>query len=110
VSPRSITPATVFGRRLKEARLRVGLPQDKLGVKIGLDEATASARISRYENGVHKPPASTSNRIAQVLGVPHPYLYCEDDDLATVILAWGRLSETGKQSVKDFVVKVLASP
>jgi transcriptional regulator with XRE-family HTH domain len=34
----------------------MGLPQDKLGVLIGIDERSSSARMSRYENGVHEPP------------------------------------------------------
>ena len=40
-----------FGVRLRQARERLGLPQDKLGVMIGLDEGCSSARISRYETG-----------------------------------------------------------
>ena len=43
----------VLGHRLRQARKWMGIPQDKLGVAIGLDESTASARISRYETGVH---------------------------------------------------------
>jgi len=49
------TPS-LFGRRLREARLRAGIAQDKLGVMIGLDEGCSSARMSRYETGVHEPP------------------------------------------------------
>jgi transcriptional regulator with XRE-family HTH domain len=51
-----IQPKSLFGRRLREARLRTGIPQDKLGVSIGLDEASASARISRYKSEIHAPP------------------------------------------------------
>lgn len=47
----------LFGRRLREARQLADIPQDRLGVKIGLDEHTASARMSRYETGVHEPPS-----------------------------------------------------
>lgn len=101
--PRPSPPATLFGRRLREARLRAGVPQDKLGVAIGLDEGVASARMSRYETGVHEPPANIANRIAEVLGVLPPYFHCQDDDLATVILAWSRLSETDRQRARDFV-------
>jgi transcriptional regulator with XRE-family HTH domain len=81
----------VFGRRLREARLRMGLPQDKLGVRIGLDEQTASARISRYESGVHEPPVRTARALAEALGVPLGYLYCDDDRLAAIMLAVGQL-------------------
>lgn len=53
---------------------------------MGLDEFTASARISRYENGIHEPPIKTAQLIATSLGVPLAYLYCEDDQLADFIL------------------------
>ena len=43
---------TLFGQRLREARLRAGIAQDRLGVLIGLDEGSSSARMSRYEIGV----------------------------------------------------------
>ena len=38
-------------KRLKEARLRSGLSQEKLGVLAGIDEASASARMNQYERG-----------------------------------------------------------
>lgn len=97
-------PSTLFGKRLREARLRAGLPQDKLGVAIGIDEGAASARISRYEAGVHEPSASIANRLAKVLGVLPPYLYCEDDDLAAVILTWGRLPATERLRASKFIL------
>lgn len=84
------------------------MPQDKLGVALGLDETTASARMSRYETGVHEPPMEVASRIAQALGVPAAYLYCEDDDLAEVILAWGQLSGEGRARAKQSAVDLLA--
>ena len=71
---------------MRQARERLGLPQDKLGVMIGLDEETASARISRYETGVHEPPIGTSRLLAQALNVPLAYLYCDDDEIADMLL------------------------
>lgn len=88
--------------------MRTGLPQDQLGVAVGLDETTASARMSRYETGVHEPPVDIANRIAQVLGVPSSYLYCEDDDLAEVILAWGQLTRDGRVRAKKSVLSLVA--
>lgn len=41
--------------RLKEARRRAGLTQEKLGILAGLDEASASTRINQYEKGKHSP-------------------------------------------------------
>ena len=84
----------VFGRRLKAARLKMALAQDKLGVLVGLDEMTASARISRYENGVHEPAIKTARLIANALDVPLAYLYCEDDQMAEVILRIWKFSDS----------------
>lgn len=75
-----------FGARLRQARERAGLAQDKLGVLIGLDEGCSSARISRYETGVHEPPFETARKLARVLGVSVTYFYCEDDWLADLVL------------------------
>ena len=41
----------------------------------GLDEHTVSARVSRYESGVHELPIKTVHLIARVLGNPMTYLY-----------------------------------
>lgn len=67
---------------MRAARERLGLPQDRLGVLIGIDEGSASARMSRYETGVHEPAIATARLIARALRVPLPYLYCDDDLLA----------------------------
>lgn len=97
--PRFSTPKTLFGRRLREARLRTGIPQDKLGVLIGIDELTSSARISRYENGTHAPPFATAAKLAQALGVPAAYFYSDDDELARLVLAFGALTPPLRQQL-----------
>ncbi len=93
----------VFGRRLKSARQSMGLSQDKLGVLLGLDEQTASARISRYENGIHEPPLKTAHSIAVTLGVPLAYLYCDDNRLAELILQCSKFTEDHWQSLDSFI-------
>jgi transcriptional regulator with XRE-family HTH domain len=95
--------ASVFGKRLRQARQRSGLPQDKLGVQIGLDEHTASARISRYEGGVHEPPFATTIKLAEALMVPAPYFYAEDDLLASVVRAWGEMTSNERASLDEFI-------
>lgn len=80
--------SNVIGSRIREARKAAKIPQDKLGVMIGLDESTASARISRYETGIHEPPYQTSLHIAKALSVPVAYLYCDDSSLAEQILSY----------------------
>jgi DNA-binding XRE family transcriptional regulator len=48
---------SIVAKRLKEARLLAGISQKKLGIKAGIDEFTASARINQYEKGAHMPNA-----------------------------------------------------
>lgn len=83
----------ILGKRLKEARKTLGIAQDRLGVSIGLDEQSASARISRYESGVHEPPIQTAFLLAEQLSVPLAYLYCDNDRIANVLLQLQGLSE-----------------
>jgi len=90
--------ANIFGQRLRAARERIGMPQDKLGVKIGLDESTSSARISRYETGVHLPPYDIARKLAETLDVPVAYLYCDDEQLADLLL---RLSKLNRSKYPD---------
>ena len=77
---------TVFSRRLREARKRLGVSQAQLGIQIGLDPGVASARINRYEQAVHLPDYDTLVRLAEGLNVPLPFLFAERDDLADAIL------------------------
>lgn len=84
--PRQSIPTSLFGRRLREARNRIGIAQDKLGVVIGMDESCSSARISRYETGTHEPPIATAVKLAAALNVPLAYFYCEDDCLAEILI------------------------
>lgn len=71
---------------------------------IGIEESSARARISRYELGVHEPPVPTARLVAEVLGVPLMYLYCEDDQMAGLLLRLHRLRpEERKQMVAEFI-------
>lgn len=84
-------PNEVWGRRLKAAREQSGLSQKELGITAGIDPGVASTRINRYELGIHKADYPTSQRLADVLGIPVAYLYCDDDQLAQLIMIYGRL-------------------
>lgn len=97
--PKYVNPRTLFGRRLREARLRTGIPQDKLGVMIGIDELSSSARISRYENGTHEPPFAIAEKLAAVLGVPTAYFYSSDDELAELVCGFAALPAPDKARV-----------
>lgn len=76
----------VFSKRLREARLRLGISQAKLGIAAKIDEFSASARMNHYEKGKHYPDYKTAERLAKVLNVPTPYLFAREDDLAEWIL------------------------
>lgn len=81
----------------------MGIPQDRLGVMIGLDEGCSSARISRYESGVHQAPLPTVRLLAKQLNVPVAYLFCEDDLLAEAII---KLSKLSKTELASFVAEI----
>ncbi len=95
--PRLTKPHTVFGKRLRDARTRLGIPQDKLGVLIGIDEGSSSARISRYETGIHEPPFPIAERLAAALEVSVAYFYCPDERLAALIAKYDSLTEPQKR-------------
>lgn len=97
--PRQSTPLSLFGRRLREARKQLGIAQDKLGVEIGMDESCSSARISRYETGIHEPPIAIVEKIALVLNVPVPYFFCEDERLAQILVTYASLSDSQKDEL-----------
>jgi len=102
--PKQLPAKSVFSRRLREARLRSGIAQDRLGVMIGLDEGCSSARMSRYENGVHEPPFPIIESIAGFLNVPVAYFFCDDDRLAEIMRIYSSAKEKERQAMFDSVV------
>jgi len=110
---KTITPWHVLGRamtalakRLKEARLRAGLSQERLGVLAGIDEMTASARMNQYERGKHAPDWLTVQRLAAVLQVPVAYLYAEDDAAAELLLAFYALPLEAREKAVNAIRKI----
>ncbi|HEH9401813.1 TPA: helix-turn-helix transcriptional regulator [Aeromonas sobria] len=79
--------------RLKVARKAAGLTQQLLGIRLGMELSTASTRMNQYEKGKHAPDYQTMLRIAQELGYPVAYFYCDDELLAELICMMARLSE-----------------
>lgn len=101
---------TLFGRRLKEARLRSGIAQDKLGVAIGLDESSSSARMSRYECGIHEPPFPLVERLATALNVPTAYFFCDDDTLASIMLVCAAMSASERKAALGYLIELNKKP
>jgi transcriptional regulator with XRE-family HTH domain len=94
---------SVFGARLKQARLRAGLSQEQLGIEAGLDPMSASARMNRYELGLRVPNFDLVEALAKVLRVPTPYFYSRDEHLARLILAYGSLKALDRLKVVETV-------
>ena len=88
---------SIVAKRLKEARQRAGISQKQLGIKAGIDEFSASARVNQYERGKHTPDLQTVTRLAAVMRVPAPYFYCEDEELAGLILKFSALGKAQKR-------------
>jgi transcriptional regulator with XRE-family HTH domain len=93
--------ATVFGKRLREARERRGVSQRQLGILAGIHEDSASPRINQYETGRHTPNLLTAERLAKALQVPPPYLYARDDELASWILRYQGATSARRMSLRE---------
>ena len=59
----------------------------------------SSARMSRYENGVHEPSTGFVGKLANHFGVPVAYFYCEDGELAEVVAAFSQLDRNRKTAL-----------
>ncbi|MBE4082658.1 helix-turn-helix domain-containing protein [Vibrio sp. 1640] len=81
------------------ARKKAGITQKNLGVIIGMDEGSASGRMNHYEKGRHTPDISTLKKMAEALGVPLNYFFCEDDDSAELACLIAKLNETDKKNL-----------
>ena len=99
MSKSSISKNTVISRRLRQARQARNLPQDRLGVMAGLEESSSSARMSRYESGIHEPTFQFIEAISKVLGISTAFFYCADDRLAEIIQIYSDLSEAKREAL-----------
>lgn len=103
-------PTTMFGKRLQERRLALGISQADLGVLAGIEShGTAGARISRYESGTHFPDSETLSLVAKALKVPVAYLCADNDAIAELaLLAWSlpkRRQAEAVELLREFVAK-----
>jgi len=97
---------SIIAKRLRQARERTGLSQKDLGIEAGINEFTASARMNFYEQGTNTPNLLTVTHIGAVLHILAPYFYCEDEQLADLILKYSTLGEAQKKRLRALVDKV----
>lgn len=89
----------MFAKRLKEARLGLGISQRELGRRIGLSEEVVSSRVTRYELGTSEPDFATASKLAKELRVPLAYLLADSDVLADIILAAAGMSTSEQRKL-----------
>ena len=92
--------------RLKEVRKKAKISQKELGVRIGIDESSASARMNQYEKGKHTPDISTLKKMADELGVPLNYFFCEDEYSADLAIAISKLSIEKRNMLLEFITSI----
>lgn len=79
--------------RLKAARTKAGITQKELGIRIGMEPSSASGRMNHYEKGRHTPDIDTLKRMADELGVPINYFFCENETTAELARLIANMSE-----------------
>ncbi|PNH94713.1 helix-turn-helix transcriptional regulator [Vibrio diazotrophicus] len=87
--------------RLKAARKKAKITQKDLGVKIGMEESSASGRMNHYEKGRHVPDIGTLTRMAEELDVPLNYFFCKDEVTAELACLIDKLSDEDKKGLLD---------
>lgn len=68
-------------------------------MKIGMEESSASGRMNHYEKGRHVPDIGTLNRMAEELGVPLNYFFCQDEVTAELACLIDKLSDEEKEKL-----------
>jgi transcriptional regulator with XRE-family HTH domain len=91
--------------RLKAARTKVGLTQKDLGIRIGMEPSSASGRMNHYEKGRHTPDIDTLKRIADELGVPLNYFFCENEVTAELARLVANMTTKQQEELIDTLKK-----
>lgn len=72
-----------------------------------MDESSASPRMNQYEKGKHTPDIGTLKALADELGVPLNYFFCEDEVSAELAVNLNKLSEMDKQKVLEMTARLI---
>ncbi|ACK48662.1 helix-turn-helix domain-containing protein [Shewanella oncorhynchi] len=85
--------------RLKQARISKGISQKQLGIQLGMEVGSASARMNQYEKGKHTPDYKTLKAMANELGVPVAYFFCESKSTAELLCLLEKMTEDEKAAL-----------
>ncbi|WP_313273427.1 helix-turn-helix transcriptional regulator [Stenotrophomonas sp.] len=106
----ALEPRGVVAARLRQARLLRGLSQREVGVRMGLDKDTASARISRYESESMAISLESLFSLADALQVPAAYLLASSAAMADAILLIGDESEVQQARLAQVLAALASLP
>ncbi|MEB2183790.1 helix-turn-helix transcriptional regulator [Xanthomonas campestris pv. campestris] len=103
-------PRAIVAARLRQARDLWGLSQREVGIRMGLDKDTASARISRYESGSMSISLEALFKLAEALNVPAAYLVATSPGMAVAILALSTENEPQQSRLVDMLNTLIKLP
>ncbi len=83
----------------------MGISQKQLGIQLGMEPGTASARMNHYEKGKHTPDYTTLKAMADELGVPVAYFFCESESTAKLLCLLEKMTEEDKIKLLNNVKK-----
>jgi transcriptional regulator with XRE-family HTH domain len=89
----------MLAHRLKQARLKANLSQEKLGKLAGIDPMSASARMNQYERGKHAPDYQLMCKVSEILTMPVSWFYTQDEDAAKLQEIFFNLSTDNRKSI-----------
>ncbi|TKA14731.1 helix-turn-helix domain-containing protein [Xanthomonas nasturtii] len=104
MKPATPAPRDVVAARLRQARERRGLSQREVGMRMGLDKDTASARISRYESGAMSISLEALFEMAEALEVPPAFLLASSPGMGDAIMALGEQSHGQQEQLAKVLV------
>jgi transcriptional regulator with XRE-family HTH domain len=69
-----------------------------------MEIGTASARMNQYEKGKHTPDYKTLKAMADELGVPVAYFFCESEKSAKLLCLLDQMTD----DEKDYLIEQLS--
>ncbi len=83
----------------------MGISQKQLGIQLGMEPGTASARMNHYEKGKHTPDYTTLKAMADELGVPVAYFFCESESTAEMLCILEKMTEEERAELVERIRK-----